>query len=144
IAEVDKKIDEFTQSKDVFEAIENQWLFHWLQPDGMTDPGTLKTARDEFSKRWADPKWRRRCCSGKRVLAYMRWWLQEEWKISLSNNRLFAAFKPDEELKKLFDTLEAHIIAATNKPPQTAAGSAGEAHTAGQSPEVPIPQKPEA
>lgn len=115
LEQVEEKIIEFTQGEDVKSAIEDQWVYRWLETNGgLTDPGQLGKAREEFRTHWQNVEWRRRCCPGKIILAHLRRWLQgDPWKLTLTLPQLFDAYQPTDDVQEMFDKLEEYVNRAT-------------------------------
>jgi energy-coupling factor transporter ATP-binding protein EcfA2 len=109
--DVERKIEELSGATDLRDTVEPQWLVRWAQPQGgIRDPGQMVQGKKEFEKVWSSLEWRRRCCPGKEVLARLKRWLQgEPYKLSLTLRQLFDVYQPDQEIRELFDRLEAYI-----------------------------------
>ena len=113
--EVEHKIAEFSQAPDVRSAIEDQWLFRWLNVSGgLTDPGQIGKAKQAFEQHWQHLEWRRRCCPGKLMLTHLRRWLQSDpWKLTLTLPQLFEAYQPESDVQELFDKLDEYVKRVT-------------------------------
>lgn len=107
--QVQKKIDECTASEASKNAIENQWLFRWIEQNPLTDAGQLQDARNEFTRYWNDAEWRRRCCPGKMALKAIRGWLQAEYRLTVTPSNLLNAYEPSDELRKLIERADEHV-----------------------------------
>jgi predicted ATPase len=117
LEQVQKKIDECTASEASKNAIENQWLFRWIERHPLTDAGRLQEARNEFTKYWSDAEWRRRCCPGKMALRAIRGWLQAEYRLTVTPSNLLDAYEPSDELKNLIERADQHVNKIMGKLP---------------------------
>lgn len=114
--EINSKIDELSKSDEVRQPLYSAWLARWLDRSNARDAGAIAKAEREFEGLFADPSWRRKHCSGKKILRKLRRWLQETYDLTLTDDVLFGAYEPDNTVKSLFNKLQAHIDKYLGKP----------------------------
>src|SRR5262249_33156041 len=97
---IENKIDEFGGAGAMRDVLQPQWLARYLQESGNYDAGKVKQGFETFERLWSNPRWRRRCCSGKKLLASLRQWVKDSHKLNLSLSHLLEAYQPEPEVHR--------------------------------------------
>jgi len=107
LADIENYIDEVTQSDEVRDMVENNWIISRLPS---LDAGLLQKVRVDFLQSWKDPLFRRRYCPGKFVFRKVRKWVQDQWQLSFPLP--FEFYKPDSDVESLFEKIQEHFNTA--------------------------------